>query len=93
MIQDKLTRQQIPRKVRGRSVHVTLPGTNTPYLRAPCIAIPLRTKGLPTCLITWGGQDVPVDWEAGVAYEILLDVKPMVVYEIGGTLLLLYLES
>ncbi|KAL9036974.1 MAG: hypothetical protein Q9214_005899 [Letrouitia sp. 1 TL-2023] len=92
-ILDFIKEKQTPRKVRGRSIHVTLPGANTRYLRAPCIAIPIKTKGLPTSLITRGGQNITVDWEGGVAWEILQDVKPAAVHEKGGTLLLLYLES
>ncbi len=72
---------------------MTLPGTTTPYLRSPCIAIPIKTKGLPTSMITKGGQNVTVDWEAEKAWEILQDVRPAAVHEGGGTWLLLYLES
>ena len=79
--------------MRGRSVHVALPGPDHPYLRAPCIAIPIKIKGLPTSLITRTGQNVTVDWAAGTAWEILQDIKLAVVYEGGGTLLLLYLEG
>ncbi len=39
------------------------------------------------------GQSVAVDWKAAKAWEILQDVKPAAVHEVGGTLLLLYLES
>ena len=92
-ILEHVKEKQIARKVRGRSVHVTLPGPNPPYLRAPCVAIPIKTKELPTSLITRTGQNVVVDWAAGTAWEILQDVKLAVVHEGGGTLLLLYLEG
>lgn len=81
---------------------MTLPGANTSPLQAPCIAIPIKTKGLPTSLIKRernvsgqivDGQSVAVDWKAAKAWEILQDVKPAAVHEVGGTLLLLYLES
>lgn len=92
-ILEHVKEKQIARKVRGRSVHVTLPGPNPPYLRAPCIAIPIKTKNLPTSLITRTDQIVTVDWAAGTAWEILQDVKLPMVPEGGGTLLLLYLEG
>ena len=91
-ILEHVKEKQIARKVRGRSVHVTLPGPSPPYLRAPCVAIPIKTKDLPTSLTTRTGQNVAVDWAAGTAWEILQDVKLAVVHQGGGALLLLYLE-
>ncbi len=81
---------------------MTLPGTNTTTLQAPCIAISIKTKGLPPSLIKRernvsgqivARQSVAVDWKAAKAWEILQVVRPAAVQEKGGTLLLLYLEN
>ncbi|KAL9125969.1 MAG: hypothetical protein Q9217_004899 [Psora testacea] len=74
-LKPRLTQSQNKRDVLGRSVHVTLPGVNTKYLRTPCIAIPIKTQSLSKIMITRSGQNVSVSWKAGKVWEILQDVK------------------
>ena len=87
-----LTQLQTSRVVNSRSVHVTL-STGKPYwLRSPCIAIPIATKGLPSS-VEYQHQKFNVKWEAGAAWEILKDVQPAPVQEGGGIWIILYVKK
>ena len=84
---------QTGRKCNGASIFVTLPGTDTVYLRSHGIPIPIKTEALPTRMITRQSQEVNVDWKAGKVWEILQDIKPAETLESGGTWIRLYFAS
>ena len=89
----RLISSQIGRQVRGRNIYVTFPGNNTPYIAAPCVAVPIRGGDLPSCVLTRDGRSIEVHWVAGQAWEIREDIRMAPVSRSGGMLLLIYLRA